>query len=152
MVFDVIGTSSWASANLSVCRCRDACSLSPCVQGHLLAVLLSDWNCLGSRKWASVVFTQGQDLSASPPVALSLCRADRNWQGRRMRQWKSLSIHLGIYPSIYLSINCIYPSMKQVAKSVHVISAHISVLQLHELLSIRKKNLGIWCYTTKWKW
>lgn len=65
LIFDVIGTSSWA--NLSVCRSRDACSLSPCVQGHLLAVLLSDWNCLGSRQRASVVFTQGQDLLVNPP-------------------------------------------------------------------------------------
>lgn len=68
LIFDVIGTSSWASANLSVCHSGDACSLSPCVQGHLLAVLLSDWNCLGSRQRASVVFTQGQDLLVTPPL------------------------------------------------------------------------------------
>lgn len=40
LIFDVIGTSSWASANLSACR-QQRC-LSPCVQGHLLAVLSSD--------------------------------------------------------------------------------------------------------------
>lgn len=92
-----------SSANLSVCCCRGACSLSPCVQGHLLAVLLSDWNCPGSRQRASAVFTQWQDLLVSLPVALSLCKADMNWQGQRMRESQNRLNHWILCYRVYLS-------------------------------------------------
>lgn len=133
-IFDVIGTSSSSSANLCVCSCWDACSLSLCVQGQLLAALLSDWNCLGSRQQTPVVFTQGQDLIMSLPVALSPCGADRNRQGQKT-MWAK------------------YQSNRHVLKCSFYLSTHFDAVEACAAKHQRKKTcLWIWCYTTKWKW
>lgn len=141
-IFDVIGTSSSSSANLCVCSCWDACSLSLCVQGQLLAALLSDWNCLGSRQQTPVVFTQGQDLIMSLPVALSPCGADRNRQGQKTMWAKYQSNRHVLKCSFYFST---YFDAVEACAAKHQRKKDMSVnLVLHN----KMKVIAIWQLTS----
>lgn len=98
-IFDVIGTSSWSPANLSVCSCWDACFAVPVCPRSLVGCFFSFiWLKLPGIKATSLcgVHARAGFISEPPccfePLTESLCRADMNRQGQRMRRSKNQSM------------------------------------------------------------